>query len=159
MVKRVVILNHPALKTVCTPVNVIDGTIGSEAEEIVRDMIDSFISLKDRAVGLASNQLGYLLRIIIVAEPFSSKLEVMINPEIVSYSKETNVEVEGCLSYPMLSRKVTRPSALTLKAWVLDDVHTMKFVEIEKSVMGYEARICFHEMDHLNGSCILSKKR
>ncbi len=98
-------------------------------------------------MGLAANQVGEELRIIVVdlshfqadSAPF-----VIINPEIEKSSGEQNEE-EGCLSIPGTYAEVKRPLEMTVTGINPEE----KNIVIEAK--GVLSRILAHEIDHLNG--------
>lgn len=103
--------------------------------------------------GIAAPQIGEPWRIFVYG--FSKNLRypkikpiektVLINPEIYSFSKETNDFYEGCLSIPNIRGKVSRSTSIKIKA------KTINGESLEKLLDGFEARIVQHEIDHLNG--------
>ncbi len=107
------------------------------------------IMLKAPGVGLAANQIGVLKQIVtIYFIDQESKKEVqynLFNPEIISYSLDTIVMEEGCLSLPEQFAEIERPKEISIK--YIDDKNKL----IQKEVSGVEARILQHEIDHLSG--------
>lgn len=60
---------------------------------------------KHHGIGLAAPQVGVSKRLIVVGLPThrddeNYPLIAMINPTILSYSEETDIDEEGCLSLP-----------------------------------------------------------
>jgi peptide deformylase len=96
---------------------------------------------------LAAVQVGAPLRIFLVdlsAIDISSTIKVFINPEIIETIGTTEFE-EGCLSFPGIYQRLTRPERVKVKAW---DENGREFV-IEAD--GIAARAILHEYDHLDG--------
>ena len=104
---------------------------------------------KAPGVGLAANQIGILKKIITVhifnEEKKINKTYALFNPIIKSYSKETIVMEEGCLSFPKQFIDIERPSSIEIE--YLDQNNNL----IKEEKEGYEARILQHEVDHLYG--------
>ena len=98
-------------------------------------------------MGLAANQVGEELRIIVV-DPSHFQTDsapfVIINPVIEKSSGE-QMEEEGCLSIPGTYAEVKRPLEMTVKGINPEEV---KIVIEAKGVL---SRILAHEIDHLNG--------
>ena len=121
--------------------------INKEDINIANNMMD--LMIKVPGVGLAANQVGILKQIVTIKfedkEMNKEKKYILFNPKILSYSKETVVMEEGCLSLPDQYADVERPKQITLE--YLD----LKNKLIKKTVGGYEARILQHEIDHLSG--------
>jgi peptide deformylase len=100
------------------------------------------VMLEKQGVGLAANQLGYPYRICAVA---SQPVLVMFNPRIVDYSDEAVTLEEGCLSYPGLIVKVTRPKSIRIRF-----TYPNGMTETKKYT-GMTARVIQHEVEHLDG--------
>lgn len=98
-------------------------------------------------VGLAGPQVGWMKRVFIVSGLKTMGVDdtTFINPEILEQSEEAGVDIEGCLSIPLVHVPISRPSKILLK-WKDSD-----FVEHEKWIDGFFARIIQHERDHLDG--------
>lgn len=100
-------------------------------------------------VGLAAPQINISQRVIVVEyaeeEEEKPKSFVVINPEIIKTSAETELGIEGCLSVPNLVGEVERFSAVVVKGLNKQG----KPVKIKSS--GWLARIFQHEIDHLEG--------
>ena len=115
--------------------------ITPEVRQLVTDMAETMY--KASGVGLAANQVGRLLRVVVIdASQERNQLIVFINPKIVSKSKEKECMPEGCLSVPGYEGDVERYCAIRLKALNIEG-------EVEAS--GFLARVIQHEMDHLDG--------
>jgi peptide deformylase len=97
-------------------------------------------------IGLAATQVDVHERLIVidVSEGRDEPL-VIINPEIVWASEETQVNDEGCLSVPGIYDGVERPSRVKVTA--LDADGKSRTIEAE----GILAVCVQHEMDHLLG--------
>ena len=94
-------------------------------------------------VGLAGNQVGVLERIFVWE--FEDAHGAVINPVIAERSEETYIDDEGCLSLPGLSYPVERSVAVRVEG--LDEHGDAVVLEAEDHM----ARICQHEIDHLDG--------
>jgi len=121
----------------------------SRVDERVKKLVLQMLqTLKEAGgMGLAANQVGEELRIIVVDtsrfQTDSSPLFI-INPEVINSSGE-QVEEEGCLSIPGTYAEVKRPSEMTIKGIDLDER------EIQIKTKGVLTRVLSHEIDHLNG--------
>lgn len=69
----------------------------------------------------------------------------MVNPKIVEFSSATDIEQEGCLSFPEMGGYVQRSK------WIKVEAQNLKGKKIKKKFTGWEARIFQHEYDHLDG--------
>lgn len=112
---------------------------------IVTDLMNTANAYKDNCAGLAAIQIGEPKRIIVarIGEGFTA----MINPLIMKRSRETFTTEEGCLSLDGL-RKVTR------NARIVVGFETLSGKKTTRTLVGYQAQIVQHEVDHCNGVLI-----
>ena len=75
----------------------------------------------------------------------------IINPEILSFSKEKEKDWEGCLSIPGIRGLVPRHKSIRVKYLTRDGK------EVESEFSDFIARIFQHELDHLNGTVFLDR--
>ncbi len=94
-------------------------------------------------VGLAANQIGIALRIIVINLP-QNEYSVLINPEVIRRSGERIVN-EGCLSIPGYVGEIKRSELVKIKG----TDKTGKEIRIKAE--GLLAEVLEHEIDHLNG--------
>lgn len=135
--------------------------INSEIEEVVKDLKDTLLSAKEpEGAGLAATQIGSTKRICVVRkfypnpenpEETISKEYVLVNPKIISTSKDTDTRYEGCLSVPDTYGKVERFKKIKVKA--LDE----KGEPVRITATGFFGRTIQHEIDHLDGILFTSK--
>ncbi|MEM8629563.1 MAG: peptide deformylase [Chlamydiota bacterium] len=137
----------PLLLKRCAPVEKVTPEIRELAEEMIQTMDDW------RGIGLAASQVGILLQIFVVRKqtvmPDGSmglgEAHVYINPKLTNPSKKSDVLQEGCLSLPGFTVAVERPLAIDIEYLNLDGV------VCKERVSGFDARVLFHENDHLHG--------
>lgn len=119
--------------------------------QVLDEMIATAEANRDRCVGLAANQIGYLARVFILK--MDNIWVPIVNPEIIAKSKEVKQGSEWCLSRPNSgSIRVRRHKWVTIR-YTATDMEGI-FVERTDKVMGLAARIVQHEIDHLNGRLI-----
>ena len=116
--------------------------IFADAADLKEQMIDLMVSKK--GIGLSAPQVGLNMRCFVIGETRESAIMV-INPKILSFSEETELAPEGCLSFPDMFLNIARPSTVTAE-WL--DEHGEKQ---SGTLDGYGARCFLHEFDHLNG--------
>lgn len=112
---------------------------------IAQDLIDTLNANKAICVGMAANMIGFNKRIITFMTPFGAS--VLINPYIVSRSKEYYETEEGCLSLNGV-RKTKRHEKITV------EYYDMAFCKHTAEFTGYTAQIIQHEIDHCEGIVI-----
>ena len=108
---------------------------------LVTDMIETMRAAP--GVGLAGNQVGVLERIFVWQ--FEDEFGSVINPVITARSDETFTDEEGCLSLPGIMYPVERSLKVTVEG--TDESGDPVVLEVEDHL----ARICQHEIDHLDG--------
>jgi peptide deformylase len=75
----------------------------------------------------------------------------MINPEILEFSKTTQVNEEGCLSVPDSFGNVRRST------WIKVKYSTPEGKILTKKFTGRNAVVIQHEVDHLDGILFIDK--
>ena len=142
------------------------STIDDSVQKLIDDMIET---MRDApGVGLAANQVGVLLRVVVIevpvlpeeddeaadeppeaaAEPpqeLERELYTLINPQIVKRSGERLLD-EGCLSVPGYKAEVSRSVSVTVKG--LDRDGRQVRIKAEDTLL---AEVIEHEVDHING--------
>jgi peptide deformylase len=106
-------------------------------------------TLGEKGVGLAAPQVGQSLRLFIIR--WENQELVLINPRIISCSRNKIEAEEGCLSLPGLSVNVKRSDKIDIEAYNEQGIITRMTLE------GWIARIFQHEFDHLNGILIIDR--
>jgi peptide deformylase len=130
----------PRLHKVASPVAAVDERVRAIVDDMLATMYDA------NGIGLAATQVDVHERIVVidVSEERDQPL-VLINPEILWASDETQVGDEGCLSVPGIYDGVERSSAVRVRA--LDRDGQAREIEAEELLA-----VCIqHEMDHLMG--------
>lgn len=144
--REIVFLPDPVLRRKARKVTTFDGDL----QVLIDDMIETMREAP--GVGLAAPQVGVSERVIVIEyaedeedEDGPKKLYVLVNPEIVAPSEETELGIEGCLSVPGLVGEVDRHISLTVKGL------NRRGQAVKYKVNGWLARIFQHEIDHLDG--------
>jgi len=97
---------------------------------------------KNNGIGLSANQCGFPYRVFVMGS--GDNYVAHFNPEVIESSGESHM-LEGCLSFPLLGLRISRPAEITVKYQDFHGVeHTTKYV-------GISARCFLHELDHMNG--------
>jgi len=149
-------------------------TKGKRIEEIddrIRELAANMLETMHAAhgVGLAAQQIGEPLQLTVLdvsavedrpsmlklldgtdLDPKTAMPLVLINPEIELHG-ETEVGVEGCLSFPEITGDIERAQSVIVRAQTLEG----GTIHIEAS--GFLARAIQHEGDHLNGILFIDR--
>ncbi len=122
-------------------------SVKDEDLKVAKQMMDTMIYAA--GAGLAANQIGILKQIVTVniidKKKKLIKKYALFNPKILSYSKNTVVMEEGCLSLPEQFAEIERPEGIKIE--YINEKNKL----ISKNISGYEARVLQHEIDHLSG--------
>ena len=113
-----------------------------DLEETKDQMVELMVS--KRGLGLSAGQVGIDYKLFIIGESKENCM-MFVNPEVLSVSEETELDVEGCLSYPDMFVKMPRPNMVEAK-WYDEEGKPQ-----EGRFEGYTARCFLHEYDHLYG--------
>ena len=92
----------------------IDGY--DDLERFESDMIK--LMLDERGMGLAANQIGITKRFFAIGhETFDTfqKHAIIWNPQVINFSEEKIIDVEGCLSFKDIFVKVERPKTIEVQ--------------------------------------------
>ena len=147
MKRPILIHPDPRLKKMCATLPDVDDRIRKLAEDMLETMSDA------PGLGLAAPQIGVLDRVIVMDcvkdEDEAPNPMVLINPEIIAASDETNVYEEGCLSIPDQFAEVTRPKQVQVR-WM-----DLNGGEQTHEFDGLWATCVQHEIDHLNGKLFI----
>jgi len=112
---------------------------------------------RDGGVGLAAPQVGIDTRALVIGmgnfetEGTDDYNQVFFNPVITSFSDETELMVEGCLSFPGMFIKIKRPKDIVLEWYTEEGTWTTQ------NFGGMTSRILQHEVDHLDGITFLQR--
>jgi peptide deformylase len=145
---------HPSLRAPNLEIPIEDLTgPGSEISKLAKEMF--LVMYAARGVGLAAPQIGVNKCLMVYNESGDPKdwmgETVMVNPRIVEYSEGTDVEQEGCLSFPKIRGDVERSK------WIKVEAMNLKGKVFKKKFKGWEARIFQHEYDHLDGKVFVDR--
>ena len=118
---------------------------GFDPLELKEQMVD--LMLQHGGIGLAANQIGLDAKVFVFGDSKENST-ICINPTILQYTKDTQYDVEGCLSFPNTFVKVNRPKEI-LAQWYDENLQ-----ECVVKIEGYSAKVFLHELDHLLGITI-----
>ena len=152
-------VGNPKFRTSCALLSDIEIS-DNNLLQIVRRMI--YTMRKVNGVGLAAPQIGLQKQLFVIRqEPTKFRSDLVkirpyaaINPEIISYSKDTLADWEGCFSVAEagLFAKVQRPLQISVR------YQNLRGMSVERTIKGFEARVFMHEYDHLHGKLFFDQK-
>lgn len=137
-----------------------------EINNLIKKMKETMLNAN--GIGLSANQIGLNFKMfvalipekplerdeknkIIMPSPDEAKFYAIFNPEIIKFSKQTEIIEEGCLSVPGVLGEVERSLKITITGFDKNDR------EIKIKAEGLCARVFQHETDHLNGILFIDK--
>ncbi|BDH61090.1 peptide deformylase [Lysinibacillus sp. PLM2] len=140
------VVKHPAkvLTQKCDEVT----EINEQIIELLDDLYDTMV--ENDGVGIAAPQINVPLKVAIVELGEEGQILEMINPTVLELSG-SEVDIEGCLSFPGLYGEVERPTYVKLEACDREG----QVYQLEAG--GFDARAILHEIDHLEGILFDSK--
>jgi len=140
--------------------------IDQRIRELATNMIETMRAA--HGVGLAAQQIGEALQLTVLdvsavedrpstlklsgkdVDPTTAMPLILINPEI-ELRGETELGVEGCLSFPEITGDIERTQSVLVRAQTLEG----EMFQIEAS--GLLARAIQHEHDHLQGILFIDR--
>lgn len=135
---------HPALHKVLPDFDFENATINPA------DFASSLVETckKNNGYGLSANQCGFEHRVFVMG--VDDQYVSYFNPKVISSEGEIHME-EGCLSFPLLLLRITRPKRIK--------VEYQDFTGVKREVTfdGISARCFLHELDHMNGIVYTSR--
>ena len=122
-----------------------------DLKQVFADMLETMYAY--HGTGLAANQIGILKSMLVLDASTEDKtiLYTLANAQVIGHSKEKTEFEEGCLSFPGINEKISRPSAIRVQAQDLDGK------ELMIDATGFLAIVLQHEIDHLNGVVFIDR--
>lgn len=156
-IRKIVTVPDTVLRKKAEKIKSIDG----EVKSLAQDLLDTLAVAKDpEGAGIASTQIGVSKRICVVrnfypdpagSHDYVHEDYVLINPKIVSTSKETDIEFEGCLSVPDKYGRVERFKKIKVEALDINGD------QLKIKAQDFFARTIQHEIDHLDGILFIDR--
>jgi peptide deformylase len=137
--------NHPALHEVLPEFDFSNPPISPN--EFASTLVET--CKLNKGIGLSANQCGFKHRVFVMGA--GDEYVAFFNPKLVSMSDEMALMDEGCLSYPLLSLKISRPKEIMVEYQDFNgEIRNTKLT-------GISARCFLHELDHMNGIVYTSR--
>lgn len=141
MILPVRLFTDSVLHKVCDPI--VDF---SNIQELAESMLSTMY--ENRGIGLAAPQIGISKQLFIANIENKSRIIMVANPKVICYTKETDIQKEGCLSAPGININMIRPLGVEFEYYKLNGEKDKMKLE------GFDARIFFHEYSHIQGQMI-----
>ena len=106
------------------------------------------LMLDEKGMGLAANQVGITKRFFAMGHSSFDTFQkhaIIWNPQVIKFSEEKVVDVEGCLSFKGIWLKVERPKTVEVQYETTQG--KKRFAKLD----GMESKCFQHELDHLDG--------
>jgi peptide deformylase len=146
-------IGNPILRAVATP-----AEPGQAGRTLLDDMIVTMRAA--RGIGLAAPQIGVGHRAFVwlpTADRSENPADIvpmgLLNPVVTPLDGPDEMGLEGCLSIPELRGLVPRWHRIGLFGFTADGDR------IERELVGLQARVVQHELDHLDGILYLDRMR
>jgi peptide deformylase len=140
------VFGDPVLRQETRPVTCFDSRLRRLSEMMFGVME------REEGVGLAAPQIGVVSRLMVWKDPEQEdERHVFVNARILRASASCTTEPEGCLSVPGETMGVSRADEVVVEAQDLEGNH------FQVELIGYQARVVQHEIDHLDGLLILDR--
>jgi peptide deformylase len=137
---------HPAMHKVLPEFDFANATINPT--EFASTLVET--CKKNHGLGLSANQCGFEHRVFVMGA--GEEFVAYFNPKVISSKDEAHME-EGCLSFPFLNLKITRPKTIEV------EYQDYEGVVRNKTFSGITARCFLHELDHMNGVVYTSRAK
>jgi peptide deformylase len=131
--------NDPILREVM-PEFIFDGSV--DANSVASRLVET--CKKNRGIGLSANQCGLRYRVFVMGA--GEDYVAFFNPKVLEAKGESHM-IEGCLSFPFLGLRITRPEE------ILVEYQDFRGEKRQSRFTGLSARCFLHELDHMNGIC------
>lgn len=165
MLLRVTQYGEPILRKIGEPITRFDTALAQLANDMVETMYH------ENGIGLAAQQINLAQQICVIdvrppqgqqamfeysLDGRSAPLDLimpmaLINPTVSIIDPSTEVYEEGCLSFPDVRGKVSRP--IGVRCEYQDRTGTVHTLE----ATGLLGRCILHEVDHLNGKLFIDR--
>ena len=130
--------DDPILREVMPEFTFLD--INVNANSLASSLVET--CRKMNGIGLSANQCGLRYRVFVMGA--GDNYVAHFNPKVLETKGESHM-IEGCLSFPLLGLRITRPEEITVE---YQDFYGEKHIS---KYTGISARCFLHELDHMNG--------
>jgi len=139
--------NHPILKQVLPEFDFLNAPVNPN--EFASSLVET--CKINKGIGLSANQCGFPYRVFVMGA--NDDYVAFFNPKIINKSDNEIHMLEGCLSFPLLGLKITRPEEIHVQ------YQDFNGITRETKFVGLSARCFQHELSHLNGLTMLDETK
>jgi peptide deformylase len=141
---KILLAPDPWLSKQVTTVDI--NNPGFDPEQVKHEMVT--LMTQHEGMGLSANQVGLDHQLFVIGDSVENST-LCINPKVRIDADITGSEIvtdyEGCLSFPMVFVKLSRPDS------IITEFYNEKLELVTEHLTGYTARCYLHELDHLMG--------
>lgn len=132
---------NPILRKIAVPVTTFDQQLTIESILLIAAMI------ANNGIGIAAPQIGISKRMLVFCQRVNDTKQpfIMINPNIIDRSEQTQSFKEGCLSVANTRGHISRAQNVTVEYQNIMGMH------ITETFSDFTSTVIQHEIDHLNG--------
>ena len=140
--------SDPRVQTAIAPFD--DAMLKDEGFKDRKELSDKMFEAMKKygGIGLSANQVGLPFNMFVMGDHPNLENGMKLtcfNPMIISKSEEEVIMEEGCLTFPFLFLKITRPRKVVVK--YTDENNELK----EGQLDGMMSRVFQHEYEHMLG--------
>ena len=139
--------NHPILKQVLPEFDFLNAPVNPN--EFASSLVET--CKINKGIGLSANQCGFPYRVFVMGA--NDDYVAFFNPKIINKSDNEIHMLEGCLSFPLLGLKITRPESIGV------EYQDFNGIKRQTVINGLSARCFQHELSHLNGLTMLDETK
>jgi peptide deformylase len=137
---------HPALRTAATL-----DPFGSEIDWVKRESEMIQLMKDNLGIGLSTPQVGSSYNMFVMTHSVLGDIGVY-KPENLEFSDQQIYIDEGCLTFPLLYVRITRPDKIKVRYYKNDGT-----TQVETWMDGMDARCFLHDYDQLQGKLYLDE--
>jgi len=115
---------------------------GFDPKQLKNEMVDFMLS--KNGIGLSANQIGLDAKVFVMGDKLENST-ICINPTVLQYTSDTQNDYEGCLSFPNIYMRISRPKE------ILAEFYDENLEKQTVKITDYSAKCYLHELDHLLG--------
>lgn len=130
--------------------------LDKDTQELIQALTDYVV--ENDGLGMAGVQLGVAKRVFVMRWPYNGdRIVTIINPRLIR-GEGHSVKAEGCFSIPDVPSNVAGARVKRMSRIFVDYTDEEGVDHKDEMLVGMDARVFQHELDHLNGYLMLDNK-